>query len=70
MLALAPDEVRLERAAAGPIPAMADLVRDGVLPWSETGVLGDPEGATADEGVRIFSRLTEHLADAVAEWIG
>ena len=30
MLALAPDEVRWERRAAGPVPTIADLVRHGV----------------------------------------
>ena len=70
MLALAPDEVRFERSVAGPIPAMVDLVRYGVQPLSESGVLGDPTDATADEGARLFERLAEHLAGAVAEWVG
>jgi creatinine amidohydrolase len=70
MLALAPDEVRLERAVAGPIPAMVDLLRDGVLPWSETGVLGDPSGASAEAGAAIFAQLAENLAASVADWIG
>lgn len=70
MLALAPDEVRFERTTAGPIPAIADLMRDGVLPWSESGVLGDPTGATSAEGAEIFTRLADRLAEAVADWIG
>jgi creatinine amidohydrolase len=70
MLALAPDAVRFERAVAGPIPATVDLVRDGVQPWSETGVLGDPTAATADAGARIFTQLADHLAAAVADWVG
>lgn len=70
MLALAPDEVRFERTEAGPIPAMIDLVRHGVRPLSENGVLGDPTTATADHGVDLFRHLADHLAGAVAEWVG
>ena len=50
MLALAPDEVRLDRAVAGPVPAIAELVRHGVLPVSASGVLGDPTAASAERG--------------------
>ncbi len=70
MLALAPDEVRGERSVAGPIPAMVDLVRYGVQPISETGVLGDPTEATADHGLELFGSLADHLAAAVADWAG
>ena len=69
MLALAPDEVRLDRAVAGPVPAIGDLVRHGVLPLSPTGVLGDPTEATAEQGQRLLSQLVGQLADAVAEWV-
>ena len=70
MLALAPDEVRSERSVAGPIPAMVDLVRYGVQPISENGVLGDPTEATADHGADLFESLAEHLAAAVDDWAG
>jgi creatinine amidohydrolase len=69
MLALTPDRVRMERAQSGPIPALADLVRFGVLPLSATGVLGDPTEASADAGATIFTYLADHLAAAVAEWV-
>ena len=68
MLALAPHEVRFDHAVRGPIPAMVDLVRHGVHPLSETGVIGDPTTATAEEGARLFTRLADHLATAVADW--
>ena len=68
MLALAPSEVRLERATPGPVPAMADLRRHGVQPLSPSGVLGDPAAATADEGKRLLAQLVAQLADAVEEW--
>jgi creatinine amidohydrolase len=70
MLALAPQQVRMERAAAGPIPSMIDLVRHGVRTLSETGVLGDPTGATAERGRAIFTDLADHLAHTVADWVG
>jgi mycofactocin precursor peptide peptidase len=70
MLAIDPDRVRFDLAEAGPIPAMADLVRLGVRPLSPSGVLGDPTGATADGGVAIFRRLADHLAAAVDDWAG
>ena len=70
MLALAPDQVRIDAAEAGPVPAMVDLVRFGVQPLSPSGVLGDPAGANAEHGRTIFHRLADHLAVAVADWSG
>ena len=66
MLALAPDQVRFDAATPGPIPTMIELMRHGVRPLSESGVLGDPSSATAHDGVEIFRRLSDHLAAAVA----
>lgn len=68
MLALAPGEVRAERRASGPTPSTADLVRHGVQPLSETGVLGDPTDATAEHGLELFESLAVHLAAAVHDW--
>lgn len=70
MLALAPEQVRLDAAVPGPIPSMADLLRHGVLPLSSSGVLGDPTEASADAGGEIFRRLADQLAAAVADWAG
>ena len=70
MLALAPDQVRIEAAEAGPVPAMVDLVRHGVRPLSPSGVLGDPAGANAEHGRAVFRRLADHLAAAVTDWSG
>ena len=69
MLALAPDEVRLDRAAAGPVPAIAELVRAGVQPLSPSGVLGDPTRASVEEGRRLFDELAAQLVAAVARWV-
>ncbi len=68
MLALAPELVRFERATAGPVPTLADLVRHGVRPLSDSGVLGDPSGATAATGLDMFQDLADHLAAAVDDW--
>jgi mycofactocin precursor peptide peptidase len=69
MLALAPDQVRHDRATAGPVPAMAELVRSGVRPLSASGVLGDPTTASPEEGRRLFAELAAQLAAAVASWV-
>jgi mycofactocin precursor peptide peptidase len=68
MLALAPDEVHPDRAVAGPVPTMPELVRSGVRPLSASGVLGDPTTASAQEGRRLFDELAAQLAAAVTRW--
>jgi creatinine amidohydrolase len=35
---------------------------------SRNGVLGDPTGASADEGHDLFNRLAAQLVDEVAAW--
>jgi mycofactocin system creatininase family protein len=66
MLALAPNEVRLDAAAAGetrPLrEIMADLSARGVRQVSPSGVLGDPTGASAAEGERLLGLLVADLA--------
>ncbi|MFR9726680.1 mycofactocin biosynthesis peptidyl-dipeptidase MftE [Streptomyces sp. MS19] len=70
MLHLAPGEVRTADAVAGdtrPLAEiMADLTTRGVLALSPSGVLGDPAGASADEGARIMGQLVETIARRVA----
>ena len=68
MLALAPEQVDSERATAGPMPAISELLQRGVAAISPSGVLGDPDGATADEGRQLFDALVEQLVQAVAAW--
>jgi mycofactocin system creatininase family protein len=70
MLALAPEHVQSERATAGPVPAISELVQRGVLALSPSGVLGDPAGSTAGEGRQLFDALVEQLVEAVDEWVG
>src|ERR1019366_10312968 len=54
MLAIAPERMHVERAEAGdlrPVGTLLPLLHDqGVRAVSANGVLGDPAGATADEG--------------------
>jgi mycofactocin system creatininase family protein len=66
MLALAPDQVRLDAAEPGPVPPLVELVRHGVRPLSPNGVLGDPSHASAEEGRRILDGLADDLDGAVA----
>jgi mycofactocin system creatininase family protein len=67
MLAIAPDRVDLDRAEPGdprPLTAVLPLLRaDGVHSVSANGVLGDPRGASGEEGRRL-------LAAAVGDLVG
>jgi mycofactocin system creatininase family protein len=70
MLAIAPDKVRLELATAGDGRPLAELLplleAGGVRSVSPTGVLGDPDGAGADEGERLLRVAADDLAAVVA----
>jgi len=72
MLAIAPEMVRMDRAEAGDPRPVADLLdimrRDGIAGVTRIGVLGDPAGATAEEGEALLVALTHDLVDAVAAW--
>jgi mycofactocin system creatininase family protein len=69
MLALRPSAVRLDRLEAGNIRPLADLIgplrSGGVRAVSPNGVLGDPAGATAEEGRETLLRWVESLLNAV-----
>ena len=66
MLALAPSEVLLSRAAAGETRPLASIMpalrADGVRAVSPSGVLGDPSGASAAEGGQLLDQLVAGLA--------
>ncbi|HEY4004794.1 MAG TPA: mycofactocin biosynthesis peptidyl-dipeptidase MftE [Pseudonocardia sp.] len=66
MLALAPELVRVQRAAAGNTAPMRELLpammADGVRAVSANGVLGDPAGASAREGRLMLAALIEACA--------
>ncbi len=69
MLALNPDAVRLDAAERGdvrPVDQIMPVLREqGVRAVSANGVLGDPAGASAAEGVQLLARLASGLNDAV-----
>jgi mycofactocin precursor peptide peptidase len=64
--------VRLAAAQPGNTTPLAELlptlVRGGVAAASPNGVLGDPTGATAEEGEELLGTLTAQLRDALARW--
>ena len=73
-LALDPDRVRSDAATAGNVRELAALMpvlrREGVRAVSPNGVLGDPTGASAQEGARLIAAATDDLCAAVAAWVG
>jgi creatinine amidohydrolase len=72
LLALAPSVVQLEYAQAGATAPLVELLpalrAGGVRSVAPNGVLGDPEGATAAEGVDVLRSLTDDLVAAVDRW--
>ncbi|KAA9158437.1 mycofactocin biosynthesis peptidyl-dipeptidase MftE [Amycolatopsis acidicola] len=69
MLALRPSAVRLDRLEAGntaPLPHLINQLREGgVRAVSPNGVLGDPVGASAEEGERILLDWVNGLRETV-----
>jgi creatinine amidohydrolase len=67
MLAIAPDRVCLDQAAPGderPIEVLLPILReDGVRSVSPNGVLGDPTGASVEEGQRLLSAAADSLLE-------
>jgi mycofactocin system creatininase family protein len=74
MLALAPDDVRLDHAAPGETRPLADILPElrahGVRPVSPNGVLGDPSGASAAEGERLLGQLVAALGQTMDRLLG
>jgi creatinine amidohydrolase len=72
MLALRPAAVQMQHAAVGdvrPIAQTWELLRaEGVGAVSASGVLGDPTGASADEGQQLLDALAGQLVREVASW--
>lgn len=67
MLYLRPGGVHLDRAAAGNLAPLTTLMPrlavDGVSAVSANGVLGDPTGASADQGSRTLDFMVQHVCD-------
>jgi mycofactocin precursor peptide peptidase len=72
MLHVEPRGVRTERFVAGTTAPLAELLprlrAEGVRAVSPSGVLGDPAGASAEEGERQLSALAGRLVAAVGRW--
>jgi creatinine amidohydrolase/Fe(II)-dependent formamide hydrolase-like protein len=70
MLHIRPDSVHVDLAQAGntaPIDELLPvLVRDGVRAVSPNGVLGDPDGASADEGRRVLKAMASKVVRVAA----
>jgi len=71
-LALAPGTVRLNRAEAGNTTPIAELMpalrATAVHGVSPNGVLGDPAGASADEGAAMLRDLLADLTTYLKRW--
>ncbi|MBM7806427.1 creatinine amidohydrolase [Geodermatophilus bullaregiensis] len=72
LLHVEPRSVRTDRSVPGETAPIGDLLprlrAEGVRGVSPTGVLGDPAGASAEEGARSLAGLVARLAAAVARW--
>lgn len=70
MLAIAPESVRIGAAEAGntaPLSEILDELRaGGVVAASPNGVLGDPAGASVEEGQQLLAQLVADLRSALA----
>lgn len=69
LLHLRPDLVRRDLAVAGNTAPLAEilptLMREGVAAVSPNGVLGDPAGASAEEGEAVLRMMARQVARAV-----
>ncbi|MGY1630808.1 mycofactocin biosynthesis peptidyl-dipeptidase MftE [Geodermatophilus sp. SYSU D01186] len=72
MLHVEPALVRTDRAVAGDTTPIAELLprlrAEGVREVSPTGVLGDPAGASAEEGAELLATMAARLGAAVRAW--
>ena len=70
LLAIDPTVVRLSLAEPGCTESLATLLprlrAEGVRPVSSNGVLGDPTGASAEEGLALLDALVSDLAASVS----
>jgi creatinine amidohydrolase len=75
MLAVRPELVAMDRVAlakANSTPDVVDVVGGGVYRWrtigsrSSSGVIGNPEAASAEKGERLFEAIATALADKVS----
>ncbi|WP_346620587.1 mycofactocin biosynthesis peptidyl-dipeptidase MftE [Blastococcus montanus] len=72
MLHVEPGSVPRDRAVPGETAPIGELLprlrAEGVRAVSPTGVLGDPAGASAEEGAQLLAGLVDRLAAAARAW--
>ncbi|NKS03799.1 mycofactocin biosynthesis peptidyl-dipeptidase MftE [Rhodococcus hoagii] len=72
LLHLSPADVAMGRAEPGNTAPIADLMphlrSGGMLAATPNGILGDPTGATAEEGERLFADLVRRAGKAIENW--
>jgi len=72
MLHVEPERVAEDRAVAGVTTPIGELLLQlragGVRALSPTGVLGDPAGASADEGAVLLTAMVARLVAAAGAW--
>ena len=69
MLALRPDQVKMDRATVGFMGELSEItakVFDGIHNLDQNGVLGDPRPATAEAGKKYLEDIIEFLY----RWVG
>lgn len=70
MLKLRPDLVRMDRAIAGYVGSMADVMPrlrcQGLQPVTASGTLGDPRAASANRGARYLAARIDGLRQSIA----
>lgn len=73
MLALAPELVAMERAAASPItppgPGPMQHADASAANYSASGSIGDPRPATRAKGEAMLTAMVEDLTEAVTDWL-
>lgn len=69
---LHPGTVRADRAEAGDTRPLREVIGElragGIAAVSPNGVLGDPAGASAEEGLRLLAAITATASAAVTAW--
>jgi mycofactocin precursor peptide peptidase len=72
MLALGAEDVNMATAAAGDTRPLMEILPElqagGVAAVSPNGVLGDPVGANAAEGIELMNLAVDALSVAVSDW--
>jgi creatinine amidohydrolase len=70
MLALRPEQVKMDQAAAGFVGELSEVmarVFDGIQNLDENGVIGDPRPATSEAGEKYLEEMVEHFHQWVKE---